>query len=371
MRTITNLFASAKLIGANTDPDTYHRTTGGERGQPDFIMSRSALSDFVNCPSKWLAGHSSGETNATKWGSLIDALILSPREFEQRFAVYPENYPVETLKCPKCESLSDAKNCNCTPKRTERLPVTAEKPWNNNATYCKEWKKEHAGRTFIYRERVNDDGDPDEDTKVATLGNARRATDRLLRDDRLRSLLTDAQTQVMVLADYHDRATGITVPFKVLLDIVPDVNSPQWKKCLADFKTARDASEREFAKAVHSGFYDWQAATYRDAYALATGEDRIDFLFAVQENTPPYEPALWSLGETWLEEARMEVHSALEFYCGCLATNTWPSYRITSPIDSWGALSREAYMLRDIPRPPKAEPPDRKEYVLHELEITP
>lgn len=377
------LFRSAKLVGVNVDPDRYIAYGPSVRGQKDFVMSRGALADFVKCPSKWRAGYESKETNATKWGSLIDTLALSPETFDDRFAVYPETYQVETKKCPKCDSVSDAQTCSCTGKRIDRVPFTATKPWNNKAKVCDEWKTKRHGKCFLHAGTLDDDGGDDD--KFATYGNAKRAIARLRADDRIASLIDCSQKQVMVTAEYHDSATGIVVPFKTLLDLVPDQKHGTYGKTLADFKTARDAEEREFTKAVHSGHYDWQAAIYHSAYVTATDEDRTDFLFAVQENTPPYEPAVWALGETWLHDARMEVISALEFYCGCLANDVWPSYRITSPIESWGALSREAWMLRDIPRPPAFKPltpsppkpplppqprPDGKP-TLHEFEVTP
>lgn len=345
-----NPFTNAKLVGADIDPEVYHRTGGGPRGSHEFIMSRGGLADFLACPSKWKCGYESKDTTATRWGSLMDTLLLSPSQMEKRFAVYPETYP-----------------CEPTPKD----PRTS-KPWSNNSTFAKEWKKANAGKSFIYSDKVGDDGEPDEDTTSTTLGNAQRAKCRLMGDARFKELIGCSKTQVMVLSEYHDRATGIVVPFKVLLDLVPDAAHADWGKCLGDFKTARDASERGFTAAMHAGFYDWQAAIYRDCYVAATGEDRTDFLFAVQENVPPYEPALWAIGCDWLEDARMEVKAALEFYCGCLATGEWPSYRISTPILTYGALSREAWMLRDIPRPPVlAREPAPKRKSTHELEVVP
>lgn len=343
-----NLFTSAKLIGADINPETYHRTGDAPRGHKEFIMSRGGLADFLKCPSKWLRGYESKDTNATKWGSLMDALVLSPDQFDQRFAVYPETYTNEKQEV---------------------------KPWNNNATVCRDWKAEREGMDFIHREKLDDSGDAEEGV---TYGNATRARERFKSDQRLANLVACSQKQVMVVAEYHDKATGMVVPFKVLLDMVPSVDAPDYGKCLADFKTARDASERGFTKAVHDGFYDWQGVIYRDAYVKATNEDRTDFLYAVQENQPPYETALWQLGTSWLDDVRGEVRNALEFYCSCLSNNQWPSYTISSPVESWGALSREAYMLRNIPRPIKPHPIStlmhdivKDQRKLHEREVIP
>lgn len=354
---LPNLFSAATLIGANTNPEVYHRSNGGERGSKEFVMSRSALADFVSCPAKWRAGFESRDTEATRWGTLMDALILSPDKFDERFVIYPDTYEVNTLKCPKCGSVSDAANCSTCDKRTPRQPFKREKPWNNNATVCQEWKRKNAGKIFIHREKFGDDGEPDEETKAATFVNAQRAKGRIDENAELKELVKCSQTQVMVMAEYRDKATGLVVPFKVLLDLVPKVGHSDFGKALADFKTARNASEGAFTRAVHDGFYDWQGAAYHDAYVAATGEDRTDFLFAVQENTPPYQPAIWGLPEDWKNDARAEVRQALQFYCWCVVNNEWPGYPVSTRIASWGCLSREAWMLRDIQRVPLPEEP--------------
>lgn len=354
---LPNLFATATVVRANTNPEVYHRSNDGERGSKEFVMSRSALKDFVTCPAKWRAGFESRDTEATRWGTLMDALVLSPDTFDERFLVYPDNYEVETLKCPTCGSVSDAANCSCTGKRTPREKFTLSKPWNNGATVCQEWKRKNSGKIFIHREKFTDDGESDEETKAATFVNAQRAKGRIDENAELSELVKCSQTQVMVMAEYRDKATGLIVPFKVLLDLVPKVENAKFGKALADFKTARNASEGAFKKAVHDGFYDWQSGIYRDAYVKATGEYRTDFLFAVQENVPPYQPALWSIGTDWLDDARAEVRQALQFYCWCLANNEWPGYPVSTRIASWGCLSREAWMLRDIQRVPPPEEP--------------
>ena len=47
--------SNGKIVRVNTDPGVYHRTAG-RRGDPNFIMSRSELTDFAACPHRWLAG---------------------------------------------------------------------------------------------------------------------------------------------------------------------------------------------------------------------------------------------------------------------------------------------------------------------------
>jgi len=120
---VKNPFTNAKVVKVNADQGEYHRSTGGNRGQPDFIMSRSALMDFYECPSRWIRGYTRKSTDATDWGTLIDCLALSPNEFHSRFSVEPGQYP-------------DSK-------------TGEKKPWNNNANFCKDWTKAQGSKEIV------------------------------------------------------------------------------------------------------------------------------------------------------------------------------------------------------------------------------
>lgn len=356
-----NPFVGGKVIGVDVSQEDYRCYGSADRGSKDFVMSRGSLASFLACPKKWRDGVTADETEATKWGTLIDTLVLTPARFDERFAVYPETYETRPAD----------------PKRTKGFKPE-RKPWNNNATVCREWKSEHEGKIFIW------DSADDED-EGATYSNARRAAKRLTEQEDIAELIACSKAQVMAISEYRDKATDIVVRFKILLDLVPDIAHAIYGKVLGDFKTARDASESGFTKAVHKGFYDWQGAVYSAVYCAATGEDRTDFVFVVQENTPPYQPEIWGLPCDWKNDALFEVTESLKFYCWCLANNEWPGYHQTTRISQWGMLSREAWMLRDIPRPPAFKPttpppppkplppqprPDGKP-TLHELEVTP
>lgn len=338
---IRNPFTGGQVIGSNVTPEKY-RANEGKRGTKEFVMSRSSLADFIECPSKWRDGHESKDTDATTWGTLMDTLVLAPKQFHERYAVYPETYPFST---------------------------TENKPWNNNAKYCRDWKATQPGKTFIWAEKIGSDGSPDEE-KIS-LANAYRAKERLLAQKDIVELIACSEKQVMVVSEYRDKATGIVVPFKIMLDLVPDVQHPDYGKVLADLKTARNASEREFTKAVHKGAYDLQGALYSAIYVATTGEDRTDFTFVVQENTPPYQPEIWGLPEDWKVDALSEAIDALKFYCWCLAHDEWPGYHQTTRIAKWGMLSREAWMLRNIPRPPVESKAEHSKEQLNDLEVTP
>jgi len=285
-----NPFARAKVIGRGIDPAVYHRTSG-KRGDKDFVMSRSELMEFHHCPSRWLKGFVGKDSSATEWGTLLDCLLLDSTNFANRFAVAPASYPAEG-------------------KRKGDPPVI--KPWNWNATYCQEWRETLTeGMTVV---------------KSADYEEANAALRVLLDDPTVKELVQTSDAQVSVLAEYEDDDTGLVIPVKALIDLVPDVNCERFGKTLMDFKTANSAAPGPWQNAVHEYGYHVQAALYLDAYTAATGEDRTDWFFIIQENYVPWELGKRFLSSEFVTLGRMRYMDALARYAKCLATNQWPSY---------------------------------------------
>lgn len=297
------MIQNAKVVGENISPEVYARQEPGiERGNPQFVMSRSELMAFANCPHKWLKVGSGFERNdASEWGSAIDCLLLTPSRFEIDFLVKPATYP-------------DAKT-------GEPKPFTASSNW------CKEWlaKNDDGSKTLI---------------KADEFARMREAILAFGDSREVMAILPKAKKQVMCVAEWNDRATGITVPIKVLLDLVPDASDPQFGKVLFDLKTTTNASQEAWQSKVFKMHYCEQAALFLDVYRAATGEDRLEFWHIVQEDEPPYEVAIWPLstgadGETaasvgFVGLGRMKYESAMERYCQCLKTGIWHGYNPNS-----------------------------------------
>lgn len=83
------------------------------------------------------------------------------------------------------------------------------------------------------------------------------------------------------------------------------------KDALIDLKSARDASPREFAKAIANFKYHIQAAYYLDVYNAANGTDIKDFYFVVVENSAPFAVAVYKLDELAIEHGRERYKKAL------------------------------------------------------------
>lgn len=292
-RETKNPFAEAKVIGRNVSPADYF-ATDWKRGEPGYVMSRGELMEFNHCPSRWLAGYQRKDTDATEWGSLMDALLFG--QFQGQFAVEPSVYPVEP---------------------TKKDPRT-EKKWNNNATFCREWteEREAEGRTIVSHK---------------DMGMAKDAI-KVLREERIDgqfeyigNLIASSDTQVHVTAEYHDEVTGLVIPVKCLLDLVPPADS-DFGKTLLDFKTCFTAATFAWPRAVFDHHYAEQAALYMDCYTAATGEDRNTWLHLLQESYAPWQVGKRFLSAEFIEIGRVKYVAALERYAACLQAGVWPSY---------------------------------------------
>lgn len=276
-------FTDAHIIGRDV-PNAEYRKQAFERGHPKHVMSRGSLMDFMACPSRWRKGYETPDTKATEWGTLIDTMALTPHLAVDRIAVAPATYPAE-----KGES----------------------KPWNWNANHCKEWRKQQGGKLVFKNETAQD---------------AKAAIEILIGDPIIREFLECSERQVMVMADYQDDETGIVVPVKILIDLVPTHEHIPFGKSLADLKTSFTADPYVWEKKVFDDDLDTQGALYLDVYTAATNEDRVDFRHIIQESEPPFQVGRRWLTSEYIEIGRMKYLAALKRYARCLKENVWPDY---------------------------------------------
>lgn len=293
---------NCRIVGSGIDPEAYHKTDE-KRGSKTFPVSKSMLGDFAACPARWIRGYTRPETTALANGSLVDCLLLTPEKWGEKYIECPSHYPAS---------------------KTGEM-----KPWTFQATYCKEWREEHRGL---------------EPVKSEELEEARAAVSAVLEDRELHDMLAVAQKQVMVVGEWEDKATGLTVPVKALLDIVPAKDGP-FGKFLIDFKTCRNAALRKWTRDCFDFGYGMQAAFHSALYVAATGEDRCAWGHIVQENVAPFHVERRLLSSEFLELGRGQYTSALALYCRCLATDTWPGYYAQTEIEHWQLVQPEAWMI--------------------------
>ncbi len=287
------------------DTADYHAADKHGRGHPDFTMSRSALRKFAKCPHRWLAGHEEETTDCMADGSLADVITLTPERLEKVYAICPETYPATQKK--------------------KDDPIE-QKPWNWNANYCAEWREAR----FSEGKEVVKSGD------ISDAWEARKA---LFQNEHIAAFHEISKKQVLVNVEWNDADTGIIVPVKALLDIVPDPES-EFGDTLADFKRTNDASYRKWARTVHSMGLHYQAAFYIDAINAALGSKYRNFEHHIQESFAPWESTHRLLAAEFITIGRNAYQADFKDYCRALKTGKFRGY-------DCAMVEPEAWMLSD------------------------
>jgi exodeoxyribonuclease VIII len=282
------------IRGREVNSEEYHEGNGAKRGDSDFEMSASMLREFGVCASRWLAGYTPPDSEAKDYGSLLDCLYLTPGQFAAKYAVRPDTYKSKD----------------------------GDKPWNNNATVCREWNEatEAEGRKPL---------------KKTELAEAQAAIRRLESDKILSAFHDVSEKQVWLTGLWTDDATGLTVPVKALVDLAPAKDS-EFAACLGDLKSTRAALPSVWSRYSSQRKYHLQGALYLDMWNAATGEARDTWCFILSENFPPYQTGRAMLSQQKLEYGRVLYQAYLARYCQCLKTGVWPDYQ-TGPgvIQGW------------------------------------
>lgn len=303
-----NPFRNGKIVKADVDPADYHRENT-KRGQPDFVMGRSSLMSFSRCPHRWLMGYERKDSDATEWGNIMDCKVLAPEKFLDRYAVKPAQYPDEKGKM---------------------------RDFHGGSTWCKQWLADHAGKECISADlhtRTNN------------------AVKFLYGDAEAREFVKCSRKSVMVVAEYADPETGLVIPVKILIDLLPATGHPKFGKGIGDYKTGADAHPFPWGRSVNTYGYHVQAGFYIDVYSAAVPQERDTFYHIVQESDAPWEVGKRILSQEFLDIGREKYLEALQLYCQCLKANIWPPYEMAKPgrliIDGWLVTVPEPWMRND------------------------
>jgi hypothetical protein len=295
------MITNAKIMSIGTNPADYHRKVT-ERCTIGYSISSSDLREFILCPAKYKAGgEEDTESNSLLFGSLLDCLLLTPKQFPSRFAIQPETY-------------TDDKGTS--------------KPFTKQSNTCKKWISDQGNKTII---------------TVDKLAEVNEAIAKINEDETIASFIKQSNAQVFISATWKDEDTGIEVPIKALIDLLPREDS-EFSSCVADLKSTRDASPISFNRSVFTFGYHIQAALYLDMIN-AVDESRDTFCFIVQENKSPFQPGKRILHVDFLEMGRNEYQKALSNYCKCLKSGFWPSYDDTDEaVQGWSTCFPEPWM---------------------------
>lgn len=293
----------------NIDTKLYFSAGQDKEDMGKSILSKSLLWAFNKNPRRWLGSPPFTGTAATRWGSLIDCLLLTPDRFDETYVVAPETYPA------KASAKKDA--------------PTIQKPWNANATYCKKWLADNTedGRELI---------------KSSTLDEAQVAVQVLRDDPTVSAMLSKCRTQTAMVGTMTDEASGMEVTLKGLIDIEPDKDS-DYGNSIIDLKTTgvMDTPTDIMWNSFKLGYHE-QAGLYRDLYNSITGENRTDFWFIFQQSTKPYEVVIVKMAEDAILKGREIYMEAVAKWCDISKTGEWPS-----PFDDMTELDLPEVAYRD------------------------
>jgi hypothetical protein len=125
-----------------------------------------------------------------------------------------------------------------------------------------------------------------------------------------------------------DGPTGIRR--RVRFDWLPSIQSG--RLIIPDYKTAADASNDAFQKALDNYGYNQQTAWYEEAaMALELGGQDTELLFIVQEKTAPYLVNVVGIDYFAREIGRAKNRAAIETFAECTASGIWPGFSDTDP----------------------------------------
>ena len=285
------------IIDAKLTPAYDADDENGKRGSVDFVMSQSSLKQFAANPHKWRHGEKKDRTMPMLFGSLVDAMFLTPKEVKKRFAITPETYTNDKGE---------------------------EKPWSWNANVCKEWRNKQT------KEIVSADMRDTAKAAVASLKDCQLVAD----------VLRCADTQVGLAANWK-ADNGVVVPLRGMIDILPKRDSA-WESAIVDLKTAQDGSRGKWSRVIWDNGLHIQAAMYLDMYNAATDESREQFLHIIVESAHPHEVGRREVGMEFISLGRAQYRHWLNRYAECLKLNVWPGWEADN---EWTLCSPEPWMI--------------------------
>lgn len=208
-------------------------------------------------------------------GRAVHHLLLGEPDFAQKFSIQPVEYP-------------DAK--------TGEL-----KPWNNNATYCKQW---HAGMKVQNRSVLT----PKEVEQIKGMAIA-LGTHPIVRSGALNG-------KIEVSGFTKDKETGIWL--KIRPDAIPRDSGDY-----VDLKTTISVQWPDLMRAIYERGYHMQLALIRHVVTQCGFPFNSATLVFV-EKTPPFSPRVVTIRPADLDLGDKQNKAALKTFTECLKAKHWP-----------------------------------------------
>lgn len=228
------------------------------------------------------------EKEAFILGRAAHHILLGEANFSSHFAIEPSTYP---------------------DSRTGE-----QKPWNNNANACREWRThvtEGEGRTILSAKQLD-----------AIRGMAGLLPwQRGLEDSGLKNSAVVRAGALSGLVEHSifakDEETGVWL--KSRPDAIP-LDSTDF----ADLKTSVDVDYDSLSRTLGDFRYDMQAVLASICLAQAAGVEFTSYAFIFVAKKPPHAVEVVELRGVDLDEARLDLRAAIRTFANCLKTRRWP-----------------------------------------------
>lgn len=213
-----------------------------------------------------------------------------------------------------CLGEADFGRCYTVEPATYPDPKTGEqKPWNNNATFAREWKEHVTSEnlTVLSLKQIEAiRGMAGILPWQKGLEDCGLSNSAIVRAGALSGLIEHS-----IFA--FDDETGVWI--KSRPDAIP-LDSTEFN----DLKTAAGVSPREIEKTLDSRRYDMQAVLASMCLEQAASTPFTSFAFIFVLKTPPHTVEVVELAQEDLDDARLDVRAALRTFAHCLETRRWP-----------------------------------------------
>lgn len=283
---------SAPGVYAGIPIDIYH---GADLCDGPSISSSGLRTIFNDCPmAYWIESPLNprrlipDEKEAFILGRAAHHLVLGESDFGKFFTVEPATYP-------------DSK-------------TGEQKAWNNNATYCRDWRAhvtEGEGRTILTAKQIEAiRGMAGLLPWQKDLEDSGLANNAVVRAGALSGLVEHT-----IIA--RDEATGIYL--KSRPDAIP-LDSTEFN----DFKSTIEVSYPKLQRTLDDFRYDMQADLASTCLKQAADQPFTSFAFIFAMKKPPHAVEIVELKPSDLEEAAKDNRVAIDTFADCLARGRWP-----------------------------------------------
>ena len=251
---------------------------------------------------RWFADNPSGDSPARKMGRLFHTMTLEEHLVDKEYAVRPPTYEAKGKK--------------------KDDPIL-EKPWNMNATFCKEWVSEMEKKGF-------------EIVKLAEIQEVKGMREALWELEDARAIMEGADGYE-ISAFWIDEEYGI--PCKCKLDILKNGQIGDLKKTAAG--DSPSGSWEKWCSTLRNYKYHGQAAFYRGGVDAVYKHLKLPlpeipmFQWLVVEDAKPYDTAIYSIYDTpeassyqffvWGRELVRFLLSQVQLWA---KNGVWPSYNV-------------------------------------------